>query len=264
MIKELKNISNEGLFYPDGVIIEQQYFKPNSDIHLYRYINSPLDVNKELNIVFVLPVKQGQTYNFGDPLTNLKDSSFYTKEVKDNVIFIHPIFKNIPWYANHPTDITIQQQTDSKNFVTFIKNKYSNFLSLNVSMIGFSKSGWGALSLLMHQPTIADHVFIWDAPLGIDELTFGYEMVPVFVNDAHFDTYDLNTRLPSEAVNLENKGIYIGGYHEFEVFSELITDEFVNYPNIDYVLDDTLSFGHAWNIEWMESLFREVDFILKS
>lgn len=263
MIKELRKSIQSGNIYKSNVIITEDYNTPNGNITEFRYLNTNLNTGNELNIVFVLPVKESKTFSFGDPLKLIKDNLTNSNSIKDNVIFVQPVFTTVPWFANHPTDLSIQQEKDTINFINFIKNKYSNFPSFKSVLLGFSKSGWGSFSLLMKDSSLADYLFAWDAPLGLSQLTFGLEMEPVFVDDTYFDTYDLSTRLPNEFTSLENKNIYIGGYQLFETESTAFTDLLPSYTGISFNLDESMEFPHQWDIDWMTIFFNEVNFIMQ-
>ena len=51
--------------------------------------------------------------------------------------------------------------------------------------MGFSKSGWGALTLIFRSPEYFGYAFSWDAPLMMDTHQFGD-----WDNDRHFGTQE--------------------------------------------------------------------------
>jgi hypothetical protein len=89
-------------------------------------------------------------------------------ENKYNTTIIEPIFPLYPWYADNPNDQTI-------NYETFVASVLAPWANGNLSttrtekdlLIGFSKSGYGALDLLLKHPDTFDAAAAFDFPANM-------------------------------------------------------------------------------------------------
>ncbi len=90
---------------------------------------------------------------------------------KIGVIFVVPTFSHLPWYADHPTKPEVRQETYFvKVVVPFIDKTYPvKAEAAGRLLLGFSKSGWGAWSLLLRHPDLFSKAAAWDAPLMMDK-----------------------------------------------------------------------------------------------
>jgi len=59
-------------------------------------------------------------------------------------------------------------------------------------LLGFSKSGWGAFSLLLRHPGVFGKAVAWDAPLTVDR-PGQYGSGPIFGTQENFDRYRVLT-----------------------------------------------------------------------
>ena len=105
-----------------------------------------------------------------------------------NATIIEPIFPIDSWYADNPTDATI-------NFETFMATILpawvdSNFATSGTEknlLIGFSKSGYGALDLLFKHPSVFDAVAAFDFPADMAAYNdFGSSSGGNYGTDANF------------------------------------------------------------------------------
>src|SRR5687768_14690635 len=59
-------------------------------------------------VVYVLPVEAKSESRFGDGLQEVKKRDLHNKL---QAIFVAPTFSHLPWYADHPTDPNVRQET---------------------------------------------------------------------------------------------------------------------------------------------------------
>jgi hypothetical protein len=85
---------------------------------------------------------------------------------------VAPTFSHLPWYADHPTDKEIRQETYLLRVVLpLVERTYPVQSQLEGRLlIGFSKSGFGAWTLLLRHPEVFGRAAAWDAPLMMDRL----------------------------------------------------------------------------------------------
>jgi hypothetical protein len=218
-------------------------------------ITSNILESDSLNLIFILPVeKQKLEYQFGSGIKEVKDL-IDANLINNNVVFIQPEFIRIPWYGNHPTDTTIWQERYLVNIINAVSSIYKSF-SLNIYLLGFSKSGWGSVSILLNYPDLIDGIFIWDSPLST-KFNLNWGMEQVFGNEIYFEThYLLETRIFKTPSILKNKLIVIGGYDLFKKETQSFL-KIMDSCKINYYYDQNLVFQHKWNKDWIYELLKQ-------
>jgi len=119
---------------------------------------------KRYRVVYVLPVESADGRRFGDGLAEIRKLGLHDKH---KLICVYPTFSHVPWYADHPTDPAIRQESYLLNVVVPFVEKACPALARPEGrlLLGFSKSGWGAWSLLLRHPGVFGKAAAWDAPL---------------------------------------------------------------------------------------------------
>jgi len=125
-------------------------------------------------------------------------------------------------------------------------------------LLGFSKSGWGAFSLILRYPEFFRYAASWDAPMFFDR--FHYRMEPVYGTLAQLNAYrpDLlvcrqkehfqeGTRLVLAGERDWGKSIPAphGGSHTVEMHTLLMSE------GVKHAYDDSLNTAHRWSESWM-------------
>ena len=135
----------------------------------------PDDLKKALRYttIYVLPVEAGNAERYGDGLLEIKKHGLHNKF---QAIFVAPTFSHLPWYADHPTNTTIRQESHSAEGGRAVRGQKLSGpdRAQGRLLLGFSKSGWGAWSLLLRHPEVFGRAAAWDAPLMMDRVgSFG-------------------------------------------------------------------------------------------
>lgn len=138
--------------------------------------------NKRYHVLYVLPVEAGIGGRYGDGLMEVKKANAHNKY---QVICVAIAFDTIPWYGAHATDQKIRHEDYIKNVaVPLIENRYrTSGTAEGRLLLGFSKSGWGALTLILRSPDFFGYACSWDAPLMMDKTGFG-----LYGTKRHFGT----------------------------------------------------------------------------
>ena len=123
-----------------------------------------LDSSKKYPVLYVLPVEAGDENRYGNGLLEAKRKDLHNTY---QLICVAPTFSHLPWYADHPTDKGIQQEAYFvKVVVPFVERTYAASAKREGRLlVGFSKSGWGAWTLLLRHPNVFHKAAVWDAPL---------------------------------------------------------------------------------------------------
>jgi enterochelin esterase-like enzyme len=159
-----------------------------------------LDVEIRLPVVYVLPVEAGDGSHYGDGLLEVQRHDLHNQR---RVIFVAPTFTHLPWYADHSRDQGVRQESHLVNAVVpLVEKTYpALFEPRGRLLLGFSKSGWGAWTLLLRHPEVFGRAAAWDAPLT--SMQFGkFQSGPIFGSEQNFLAYDVARLLRGRGASL--------------------------------------------------------------
>ena len=147
--------------------------------HLDVLLPDDYDDAKRYRVLYVLPVMPGTSTQFGDGLERLLQLDLHNAY---DLILARPRFDTTPWFGNHATDPSIRHERYMNEvIVPLIDRDFASFGDKDGRLlIGYSKSGWGALSLILRNPETYGYAAGWDNPLAIALGHFG--------TDQHFGT----------------------------------------------------------------------------
>jgi len=198
--------------------------------------------------LFVLPVESGDGRQFGDGLITVKDLNLHNLY---GLVVIAPTFSQLPWYADNPTNPDIRQETHMIKAVVPAVDELFPSSGPHRLLLGFSKSGWGAVSLLVRHPELFDAAAAWDAPLMIESPNH-YGMDRVFATQKHFDRYFLPRQLREKSSALrERKRLALLGYGNFRDQMRSAHDLLVQL-DIPHDYSDGPQRQHHWNSGWVQ------------
>ena len=202
-----------------------------------------------LRVVYVLPVEPLGQHRYGDALEVIEHLDLQNKY---QVIFVAPEFAQMPWYADHPSDPMRRQESYLlRTVVPFVDERLPVRRDLSGRLLlGFSKSGWGALSLLLRHPEVFGSAASWDAPLS--KLTpDAFNMMDIFGTQENFDHYCISNLIRERGRFVgRNHLLVLLGYglfqHDVSATHALMMD--LGIPHI-YSNDHWRK--HAWDSGWV-------------
>jgi hypothetical protein len=204
---------------------------------------------KRYSVLYVLPVEPLDQGRWGDSLAEVKK---YDLANKYGLICVLPTFAALPWYADHPTDAKLRQESYFlKVVVPFIDRTYPTLAAADGRLlVGFSKSGWGAFSLLLRHPEMFAKAAAWDAPL-MEQHPNKYGMGPIFATQENFEKYQISKLLKQEAGRLSGPPRLIhlgyGNFRDQHQSAHQLMDEL----KIAQVYRDGPKREHSWNSGWL-------------
>ena len=152
--------------------VESEFQSGKQQIHVlapddYQYSDS------DYRVLYVLPVEKSGGCRRGYPLDVLRQMDAHNRY---GLLIVFMTTREEPWFADHAVDRSVHQASYLHEFVVpyidrnyrTVKDPESRFL------FGFSKSGWGAYSLIFSRPDMYGFAAAWDAPFLVDH--FVYEM----------------------------------------------------------------------------------------
>ncbi|MCA9059759.1 MAG: hypothetical protein KDA85_14730 [Planctomycetaceae bacterium] len=115
---------------------------------------------------------------------------------RHQVICVYPEFADLPWYANHPDNPQLQQEKYLlEDVIPLLESEFPvRRDQAGRFLIGFSKSGWGAWSLLLRHPDLFHQAVAFDAPLMMDA-PGKYGSGPMFGTTENFRMYQVSELL---------------------------------------------------------------------
>lgn len=201
---------------------------------------------KHYPVVYVLPVEPGRETRWGDGLLEVQKHALHNQH---QAIFVAPSFSHLPWYADHPTNSAIRQETYFlKAVVPFVEKTYP--ASDERLLLGFSKSGWGAWSLLLRHLDTFDRAAAWDAPLLMERIG-QYGTSKIFGTQETFEKYQPTSLLRAKAAKLRvDKRLVLTGYGNFREHHQN-AHTLLNDLNIPHDYRDGPQRKHDWHSGWM-------------
>lgn len=173
-----------------------------------------LEKGRRYPVVFVLPVEAGNESRYGEGLKEIRKLHLHNQY---KAVFVAPTFSHLPWYADHPTNAEVRQEAYFlKVVVPFVEKNYPVRAEVEGRwLLGFSKSGWGAYSLLLRHPEVFGKAAAWDAPLMMDR-PGRYGSGDIFSTPENFEGYRISKLLEARADKLQKeKRLILLGYGNF-------------------------------------------------
>lgn len=209
-----------------------------------------LEKGKKYPVVYVLPVEAGTESRYGDGMKEVKKLDLHNKL---GAVFVAPTFSHLPWYADHPTKPEVRQETYFlKVFVPFIDKTYPVRAEAEGRLLlGFSKSGWGAWSLLLRHPDLFGKAAAWDAPLMMDR-PGKYGSGDIFGTADNFEGYRISKLLEDKAGKLQKgKRLILLGYGSFRAEHEK-AHALMNKLKVAHEYRDGPARKHDWHSGWVK------------
>lgn len=205
--------------------------------------------NRKYPVVYVLPVESGSETRYGDGLAEIKKGDLHNKHA---VIFVGPTFSQLPWYADHPAEPGIRQETYLlKVVIPFVEKTYPTQADAEHRLLlGFSKSGWGAWSLLLRHPDVFGKAAAWDAPMMMDQ-PGKYGSGEIFGTQENFAKYRIETLLRAKAKELgTGERLILTGYGSFREEHVRVHDLLAELK-IPHAYKDGPQRKHDWHSGWV-------------
>lgn len=213
-----------------------------------------MEKGKRYPVVYVLPVEPASESRYGDGLVEVKKRNLHNEL---QAIFVAPTFSDLPWYADHPTKSDVRQERYFLEVVVpFVERTYP--VEPGVAgrlLLGFSKSGWGAFSLLLRHPDVFARAAAWDAPLMMDR-PGAYGSGPIFGTAENFEKYEVRRLLKTHADELrESKRLILLGYGGFRA-QHVQAHALMTELKIAHEYRDGPPRKHDWHSGWVDEAAR--------
>ena len=134
----------------------------------------PLSTSEATTLVLALPVGDcgTSTEEYGSAIALIRKNKWLDAHPEFAVATM--AFSTTPWFADKPANGSAEPVLQESYILKVVLPYLLNTLAVNgtrpiastanVSLVGFSKSGWGSFSLLARNPRVFDKAAIWDSP----------------------------------------------------------------------------------------------------
>lgn len=161
----------------DGILVHTVQSEYQSGMTKIRVLlPDALTAGQRLPVLFVLPVEHLDHTRQGDGLAELRKLGIHNRGA--GVVCVYPTFSQWPFYGDHATNPQARQESHLLQAVLpFVASQYPVVPEVaGRLLLGFGKSGWGAVSLLLRHPELFGKAAAWDAPLVIREASVETEV----------------------------------------------------------------------------------------
>jgi len=190
--------------------VESHYQEGQTEIKVL--LPDRLDVDKRYPVLYVLPVETGNGTQFGHGLLEVKRLNLHNKF---RLICVYPTFAQSSWYADNDINPKVRYESYLlKVLLPYIENQYPVLRERKGRLlVGFSKSGWGAFSLLLRNPSVFARAAAWDAPLAETSPDSSKKLKDKFGTAQNFQNYRIDLLLKRRAGLLQKeKRLILMGY----------------------------------------------------
>ena len=251
---------------PQRLPLESEFIGPGAHVSVLLPEAYAAEPEARFRVLYVLPVEPGDERRFGDPLAVIQALGLHDTH---RLICIVPEFDTTPWYGDHATDKRVRHDSHMvRAAVPFVESRFRTLAKPDGRLLlGFSKSGSGAISLLLRHGDVFGFAASWDAPLMLTDRQFG-----IWKTDEHFGTPDtMASQMPAAllrrhaAAFQDRPRLVITGKNKFGTFSDrkfpyegpshteafhALADEL----GVSHVYDADITAPHSWHKKWVAPL----------
>ena len=239
--------------------VESQFMSRENAIEVL--LPDGFDKTKQYRVLYVLPVEPGIGGRYGDGLQEVKKAGVHNKY---DLICVAVAFDTVPWYGAHATDQGIRHEDHIRRVaVPLIESRYPTGGDADGRLLlGFSKSGFGALTLILRHPDFFGYACSWDAPLMMDRRSFGtFETGRHFGTEENFAEYLPLRLLDQRAAAFRRRArIAVLGYRSFGTAASpdgrphtAAFHERLDELGVKHRYRNDLNVRHDWHSGWVPS-----------
>ena len=168
-----------------------------------------------------------------------------------NVICVGPDFSSMPWYVDDERDPKVRYDSYIPDVIVPLVDRHYPTIAKPEGrlLIGHSKAGLGAVSLLLRHPDVFGRAGSWDGILIMDNRP------EFFGSNEHFAQYYLPNLLRERAATFRNQParIAVCGFGDLKGAND-DAHALMEKLNIPHYFDNTVKRRHEWTSGWLAPL----------
>ena len=195
---------------------------------------------------------------YADPLNTIRTIGLHNTH---NCIFATCQFRSSPWYGAKNDGTMRYDDLFSDVLTGLVDERYSTIRQRQGRMIlGYSKSGWGGMSLLLKRPDVFGYVAAWDCPWDITYGTF--DTATAFGSLAQFQQTNPRDIFDSYLTSVNDKArIVLAGSATWDAdllsFKSFLDARSIPYTYSRNVLGGGVS-DHDWDTGWLPDVVADL------
>lgn len=209
----------------------------------------PVQPQESYPVVYVLPVEARNGSHYGDGLREVQQHDL---QQRYRAIFVAPSLSHLPWYADHPRNPLIRQETYLLDVVLpFVDRTYPVIARPQGRLLlGFSKSGWGAWTLLLRHPEVFGLAAPWDAPVMM-AWPSQFDSAAIFGTRENFARYQIQRLVRERGGALGSQcRVWLAGYRTFRSHHQQL-HALLEALHIRHQYHDGPERAHDWHSGWV-------------
>jgi hypothetical protein len=208
------------------------------------------DPARRYPVLYVLPVNPGSEGPWGCGIAEARKLDLPDRY---GLICVEPAFAGVPWFGDHPTDPAVRNDAYLPDVVVpLVDRTYPTVAAPERRLlVGFSKSGMGAFSLLLRHPDVFGRAASWDGCLMLAE-PGPYGSGPVYADAANFARYCVPRLLEKQAGLLMGRPARLAclGYGGFQADQEAC-HALMNRLRVPHFYRNETQREHRWDSGWL-------------
>jgi len=200
-------------------------------------------------VLYILPVTVGTRGKFGD---GILEAERHEIAERHQVVCVSPSFSAVPWYADHPEDKTLRHETHFLEVVVpLIEERYPvGRRREDRLLVGFSKSGVGAFSLLLRHLETFGFAAAWDAPLTQPDPE-QWEMKTIYATAENYRRYFVPDLIEAAARELKGQEarLILTGYGSFREHMQAVHEQ-LDALGVQHLYANDQLRTHDWHSGW--------------
>lgn len=214
--------------------------------NLYVLLPDHFDKSKKYKVLYVLPA-------WAPSPEGIKEIKKLDLANKYNVICVGPDSSRMPWYVDDEVNPRIRNDTYIPDvIVPFIDKRFPTIAKPEGRiLIGYSKAGMGAVSLLLRHPDVFGRAGSWDGIIMMQNRPEFYG------SKEHFAGYYVPTLMQERAAMLKGQParIAIAGFGDLKRDCDE-AHALMDKLGIPHFYDNSVKRRHEWNSGWLSPLVK--------
>jgi len=214
---------------------------------------------KTNRVLYLLPVTPWPGFEekwdrLGSGMTEILKHDFQNRF--EYTVVVPDVPEHMPWFVDHDENPRRQHESYMMNVLIPFTDSLPDVRDPVRDLAGFSKAGFGSLSLLLRHPGMFHAASAWD-PGGVRK-PYSPENTTSLGNAAgsktRFEQYQLDASIEENAAHFRGHiRIAISGYSSEAFLQRLRTLRgFLGSEQVSYLYSESAQAPHRWHTGWME------------
>ena len=215
---------------------------------------------KPQRILYVLPVQTGVTNLSSTYSDGLEELRLLDVPNRFNMTLIAPSFNYQPWYGDNVADATRRMESFIIDDLVPFGDTFAPGSVPQRYLIGFSRSGFGVLTLILRHPRVFSAAAAWDSPAQISDVS-SFDGIPLnFGTQANFEGYYIPILISNNAELFQHQNrLWISG--DQAVFTDEMSQlhDQLTAAAIPHTWVQGSARAHSWNSGWLDGAVTDLD-----